>query len=266
MKSKFLVTCSVLLLAVSVVMCGIEFVKHERRQSDRIACLEGDLSLLQEELKMVNRPPEISYHDDTYNYLAIGNSITKHDLCDYWWNEVGCAASSEDKDFYHIVLAYLQEQHNSVCSYAYNFNAWEVQATDRAETLTLLDQYLDPRLNLITLQLSENVTNTATFEADFLELIEYIKEKAPYAQIIIIDDFWDAGYKSDIKEEVAIVADVSFVSLDEIKGDDAYRCGLGTTVYDENGHPHIVEHEGVAIHPNDLAMEYIANSVISFIC
>ena len=69
MKSRFRLICSVLLIAVAVAMCGIKFVKHERRQNDRIAQLEGNISLLQEELQLANNLPEITYSDEAYNYL-----------------------------------------------------------------------------------------------------------------------------------------------------------------------------------------------------
>lgn len=35
--------------------------------------------------------------------LVLGNSITLHGECSYWWGEWGMAASSRDKDFVHLV-------------------------------------------------------------------------------------------------------------------------------------------------------------------
>lgn len=146
--------------------------------------------------------------------------------------------------------------------HSYNFYVWEVQAHDRAECLTLLDKYLDLRLNLITVQLSENVTDLHTFKNDFAELIRYIKAKAPKAKIVIIDDFWDKGEKAAIKKQVAQMERVQFINLAKIKDDVSYQCGLGTVVFDENGTAHVVEHKGVAKHPGDKGMDYIANAVL----
>lgn len=38
-----------------------------------------------------------------YNALVIGNSITKHGKCDYWWGDYGMAASELNKDYFHIL-------------------------------------------------------------------------------------------------------------------------------------------------------------------
>ncbi len=54
-----------------------------------------------------------------------------------------------------------------------------------------------------------------------------------------------------------------FVDLEEIRFVDDYCCGLGSTVYDAEGNPHTVEHEGVARHPGDLGMTYYAEHIIA---
>lgn len=36
---------------------------------------------------------------------------------------------------------------------------------------------------------------------------------------------------------------------------------MNTIVYDENGNEHTVTHSGVALHPNDKGMTYIAEAV-----
>ncbi len=115
---------------------------------------------------------KVEWNDDSFNYLAIGNSITSHSLADYWWNDgVGMAASSEDKDYVHQVKEWLDAIcTESVAVYAYNFWNWEIQTSDRAETLQLLDGYLSDKLDLVTIQLSENVYDTSTFEQDCEEL------------------------------------------------------------------------------------------------
>ena len=222
---------------------------------------ETQITEMRDQLQILRS--KVDYSDSAFNYLAIGNSITKHGLAEYWWNEIGMAASTEGNDYVHLVADHLMTVHGEVCFHAMNYYRWESQAHDRAETFEFLDPYLDPRLNLITIQLSENVTDLTTFEGDYEELIRYIQKKVPQAQIIVIDDFWDAGERAQAKQLAAENTGVQFIFLGEIKGLPEYKAGLGTVVYDANGEPHTIEHNGVAGHPGDKGMRYIADAVIA---
>ena len=59
---------------------------------------------------------------------------------------------------------------------------------------------------------------------------------------------------------------ILFKLLDFRKGELAYEmfmCGLNTEVYGDDGESHKITHAGVAKHPNNRAMEYIAEKIIS---
>lgn len=239
------------------------FSKHEEKQNQKINKLQKSISLLEEKIEEVNKNKKVEYSNTTFNYFALGNSITKHALADYWWNEIGMAASTKEKDYVHLISSFLEREKGEVCQYALNYYTWEVQATDRAEAYELLDPYLDKKLNLVTIQLSENVTEFDTYEEDYESLIKYIQIKAPNAQIIVIDDFWSGGEKSVLKKQAAQNTGVDFVSLSEIRGDAEYQCGMGTIVYDADGGKHVVDFEGVSKHPGDKGMKYIADAVIA---
>lgn len=172
------------------------------------------------------------------------------------------AASSAEMDYYHLVKKHLESVKDAVNSYALNFVIWETLYTDRAETLVVLDRYLDESLDLITIQLGENAKILDTFESDFEYLLNHIQESAPQAEIIVIGDFWEYEGRDAIKEKVSEKCSVRYIPLSEIKDNKAYQCGLGTTVYSSEGKPHTVEHSGVAVHPNDKAMELIADKII----
>lgn len=197
-----------------------------------------------------------------YNYLAIGNSITKHGKVEYWWNECGMAATTADKDYYHIVVNHLKEKYSDMDSDICSFSIWETLYTDRAETLEILDYYLDDSLNLITIQLGENAQNLDTFESDFEYLINHIKEAAPSAEVLVIGDVWENENRDELKKQAAENCGVKYISLNEIKENKEYQCGLGTVVYGDDGEPHTVEHAGVAAHPSDKGMKYIADKII----
>ena len=141
----------VLLVFTFVLMLGIvgvgayKIMNYVDVQNRRIEYLEGHVKLLMEEKsieKDSSQFKESCLRGGAFNYLAIGNSITVHPKCDYWWNENGMAASKIDTDYYHIVVDFLKKNVN-VNSIPYNFSVWESLDTDRAETLELLDSFLN---------------------------------------------------------------------------------------------------------------------------
>lgn len=208
---------------------------------------------------------KVFYDQNDYNYLAIGNSITKHPICDYWWSERGMAASEDGKDYYSLVRDYIKEKYKKSTSRAVSFTTWELQWYDRVEVLSLLDKYLDQKLNLITIQLSENVHDRRDqFKKDYKELIDYIRSKCPYTKIILIDDFFDKN-NHIIKKELAKEMDLGFADLTEIFGDEEYQLGEDAEVKDSDGKVHKIDNLGVAVHPGDKGMRYIADKVIELI-
>ena len=148
---------------------------------------------------------------------------------------------------------------------AYNFYIWEVQKNDRTETLEILDSYLCPELNIITIQLGENIIDIDNLENDLTQLIKHIKDKSPMAAIVLIGDFWKVEEREEIKSRVCRNTDSFFISLDNISNKKEYKCGINTVTYDEEGEEHIVIHSGVARHPNDRAMKYIADRIMEHI-
>lgn len=177
------------------------------------------------------------------------------------------AASEAEKDYFHLVTAFLQERDvdRRICSLSYNFFQWEVLATDRAEILDILGCYLNDDLDLITVQLGENVNDLSTLESDFEYLLEYIKTYCPNAQIIVIGDCWEYGNRDRIKKAAAENCGVQYVDLSEIKNVEDYMAGLGTAVYGDDEEWHKIGHSGVAKHPGDKGMAFIAEKIIEAI-
>lgn len=200
--------------------------------------------------------------EETYDYLAIGNSITRHPVCEYWWNDIGMAASEENKDYFHIVTAHLQEKHGRVNARAVNYVQWETAGSkERKKTFELIDPYLTEELELITLQLSENAASSASLGRDYQRLILHLQEKCPQARIVLVDDFWSDD-KSKVKKETAEKLELPFADLSGIRNDPAYQWTVGDIVYGSDGQPHAIDNDNVARHPNDLGMEYIAGQII----
>ena len=241
----------------------------------KLTCCDSSINIYQEEISQfeeeilqlefeintlkfaVTVNSETEWSDEAFNYLALGNSITKHEICSYWFDEVGMAATSEKTDYFHLVCNALRglfrkEQYNDgLRAYAYNFSVWEKQINDRTQILGALNGILDERIDLITIQLGENVDNFETFERDYEELLVYIKKKCPNTEIIAVGNFWNYPECENIKTSVTKRLLIDYVDLTKIWNNDEYIAGMGTVVYGADGKKDMIEHEGVATHPGD---------------
>ena len=229
----------------------------------RIKALERRVSELERKISALPPSPEAEksvWPRDTFNYLAIGNSLTRHGICKYWWNLVGMAASDADHDYFHLVIRGLESRHGKVTARPFNFSTWERTGHDRDQTFASLDKVLDDRVSLVTIQLGENVVDRSTFAEDYVSLIEHIRRKTGgKAQIIVIGDFWT---DDPVRAEAAQKCGVDYASLKEALNEPRYRSRIGAVVYDAKGKPHTVGHKGVARHPGDEGMAFIAGKVL----
>ena len=205
--------------------------------------------------------------DGHYNMMFIGNSITRHDYADYWWSDDrGMASTSIDTDYVHVVANKMADkQHLPVNEYAYNYATWEMQASDRAETFPMIKPYLNSKLDVVVIQLGENVSNLTTFQDDYEELVKYVKDNARNAHIVLVGNFWTYVEQEEMKKKVANKFQIPYVDLSAIQNDSTYQAGLGTMVAGSDGVKHKIEHEGVAGHPGDNGMQYIAEKIFDCI-
>ncbi len=257
MKPEYIFAAAVLLLLALAFLCIIALFLRARKQEQKV-------DELQNRIDKVLPAGSVAAAPDAFHYLAIGNSITLHGKCHYWWNEVGMAASVKEKDYFHIVKSHLESIHGNVDANAYNFYIWEITAHDRTQTIGALNDHLSPALDLITLQLSENASDLSTFSEDLKELLTHLRKTCPKAKIILVDEFWSEE-KSAMKRAVADELSIPFASFSEIRGKEEYKCPIGTTVYGDNGIAYSVDHDGVAAHPGDEGMRAIADTIINLL-
>lgn len=204
-----------------------------------------------------------SASDATYDYLAIGNSITLHPKRDFWPDAMGMGATSVNKDYFHIVQRGLTRTHKNVNAAAMNYSIWEILPENRTSTLSLLDNYLSDQLDLITIMLGENVIlNRGNFAMDYQELIAYVKAKAPNATIVLIGTFWQDDEIEAVKMQTAAANGCMYVSLAALQNKTKYQFGSASAA-DANGVLHYSDNPGTSIHPNNAAMTYIANQVLT---
>lgn len=135
-KNKCCFTLIVGILLLTIFGGGYicyRFIKHEHWQNEKINSLQAQISVVKAQ---VDNQAAIIDWGDGFNYLAIGNSITR---CPGFLDEDrGMAASTSDKDYFHIVSTYLEDGlDEDVVSYAFNAAAWEQQANNRGEVLAM---------------------------------------------------------------------------------------------------------------------------------
>ena len=280
-KTAKIILCTLAALALAgAALAAVRMLRHEKEQNEAIRELAEQVIVLREEKqesedravseeklaalerRITSLEVQADYAAADFRWFALGNSITVHAPNEVWWNGIGMAASEAEKDYVHLVQASLAETRGKTAVHSLYFYEWETAGENRGEKLGLLDPYLDPRLELVTVQLGENAEDLSTFEQDFEALIRYIREKAPRARILVIGDFWTNEEREQMKREAAEKTGADFISLDEIRDNPAYQAGLGAVVYDPEGNPHTVENPFVASHPGDNAMQYIADSIL----
>lgn len=286
-KSALPYILAIILIAfLMIVILGFFFVwKDNQKQKDELSELKNDIAIIQNEINSLKKDNENNndngdgkdkgdiiqiynyepeYLTDSYNILAIGNCITRNNNSEYSPYEYGLGASCFENDYLHKLGEMSFNSKKNVYVYPLNYSVWEMTDTGRSALLGQLDTYLDEKLDLIVIQLGENILNTDSFETDYSNLIEYVKGKAPNAQIVIVDDFWD-DEKSKIKERIAKNNGVLFASLKEIKNDKQYQCGIGYVTNFVDGSSFSIQNEGAAEYPNDKGMAYIAKEIINLL-
>lgn len=260
-------------------VCGYKLVRKERRlehdlsalaekHKQDISSLLGTQEYLTEKLNQTTNYYEyqIDYSDETFNYLAIGNSLT---FITSWGR--GICSTKRDNDYVNLVAKALKTnnrinpENKNVKFYAYNFSPWE-RASDRNSADDLLDVYLSEKLDLITVQLSENCISTHKLTEDLEGLVDYIHDKAPNAKILLIGNFWEQD-KADCQMAAAKAKSIPFVDLSPIIGDASYQSKPGTICEgplnsDGSEGEKIIVSEAAAGHPGDSGMQYIADAVI----
>lgn len=264
------------IIAIVSVLClfflgGYRVYRHEQSQNaqlrqlqalegrSELRALEGRTDYLEQRLQQVtdyyNFQPK--YSDDAYNYLAIGNSLT---LITSWGR--GICATQPDGDYFGRVKQQLDSEYGGAIAYRINYASWE-RMQDRSKALDLLNILLSDKLNLVTIQLGENVTDTSHFEEDLETLIAYVRKRAPKAKIIVLGDFWDK-HRNELRKKAAANQNVPFADFSEIIGNKDYQSKEGTVCTLDNGSTIAVSKEAET-HPGDKGMEYIADRVMEIV-
>lgn len=266
-KKKYLCYLCIIVTILLFGAAGYKLYTHELKQEIKIKDLMLSVQLLDMDIDEEKKEfiKNVGYAQGDVNVLFLGNSLTRHDITNYWWDEIGMAASEAEKDYYHVVVSEMSNIYDNVNSYAYNFSQWEISDHDRAQTIKLIDSVLLPQINILILQLGENISNTDTLESDLDYLITYIKSECPNADIIMVGNFWKDEVVESIKYKISSRYNLKYVSLKDLWDKKEFMAGMGAVVYDADGNEHKIEHSGVARHPGDRGMQAIADRIIKYI-
>jgi len=261
MKNKKRIYIIAIILSVFILICGtlvgIFVIKYEKRQTQQISELIGQVDYLRAKLEQTTEyyNYETEYSNDSYNYFAIGNSLT---LINSWGR--GICSTQPNNDYFNLIIRELENCYGSVVAYPVNFSQWERYSNNRDSTLDLLDNYLCDKLDLVTIQLGENVSDTTTYKKDLISLVDYVKEKAPNAKIVIVGDWWSVE-KNEIRKSVANETKCLFADLSIIINNTEYQSKTGTICYLSDGTTINVS-ERASTQPGDKGMIYIADRII----
>ncbi len=192
------------------------------------------------------------------NMFMLGNSILQHGKAESigWYGNWGMAASAEELDYAHRLQYYLSDKYGEVEFKKCNFAEFEraiATTTDFTSYFNWIKSIMDGMSStpeIITIQMGENVTidNRNTYKAAVIQLVKFLRENVPDANIVVCTPFWGGSGKVDGMKDAA----------EELGVRVAYLHTLNTN---ENKAIGKFEHNGVASHPGDTGMDNIAKLI-----
>ena len=191
--------------------------------------------------------------------LFVGNSITKHgpkaDID--WHGNWGMAATSEDKDYVHLVTKSLAAKHGAQPEILVK----NVADFERAHVgYDIAGKFADAaafKADLIILCIGENVAALKTpeaqadYQAQVTALLKALKTN-PKAAIIVRSSFWANPAKDSAMRQACEAVGGTFVDIGALSKDEQN--------YARSERPY--KHAGVANHPGDRGMAAIAEAIV----
>lgn len=163
------------------------------------------------------------------------------------------AATSQDKDFVHLLTARFQLKDPTAQLLFENIAAWENSYWDY--DLSQLDFVRAFAPELLILRIGENVApqqvTARNFATHFSKLLDYLH--SPHTRLLVVGSFWDGNPAIAVMQWVSKAHGVDFISLASI-GNNMVNRAIGQ-----------YENSGVANHPNDKGMLAITDAIWSSI-
>lgn len=181
------------------------------------------------------------------NVVILGNSITyaPHNTDVGWNGDWGMAATALDSDYVHILTRYFKGKNSQAVVNIRNIVSFERDAAHYDLDVNLKD-LRDLKPDLLILRIGENVpldTDLQGFEQRYTALINYFKAANPNMVVLSAGSVWDANLDPVMEKHPPYVL---FSKMGEITG--SFSFGL-------------FANPGVALHPSNQGMRYIANTL-----
>ena len=201
----------------------------------------------------------VSQEPSFQKVLFLGNSITKHGpKADIDWSgNWGMAASSEAKDYVHLMTDALMEMSGAAPEVLVkNIADFERTHVDYDFTAKLQDA-IDFEADLMVIAIGENVPalktleDQAAFQKSVTQLIQSVKgERQP--TILVRSCFWANASKDQALQQASDAVGGVYVDISQLSKDEGH--------FARSERP--FKHAGVANHPGDCGMAAIANALM----
>jgi len=250
-------------LVANVFVGGLLFLKHQDPESVAVASLSGKIAPSEQELSQLNSTPYAAewkiYGAEASRpakrILFVGNSISLHAvLKEIGWTHVsGMAASSDGKDYVHVLVRLLSADSNLPIEYAV-INIADFERAYDVFDYHRLDDVARHAPDIVIFQIGENVPNskvTEGFENAYVFLVTKIKAKST----VICLPLWSTREKNRVITDVALKTNGYLVDLSHLRsGVEPLNAARAERKF---------SNPGVAGHPGDFGMENIAKSLFT---
>ncbi len=238
---------------------------------DAVSRIMGNLNTRVEQMDNVIGNIQVSPETvTTYSkVLFLGNSITLCPPSSMWWGTWGMAATRPENDYVHRVMARLREIVPTATYDISSLGGWEV-STDfyhpvaYAPDVLLREGVLHADTDLVIFRLGENVKDDTNFQLALVSLINYVKEVAPSARIVVTGQYWTHAARELACRNAATQTGATYVQINQYDT-PAYQEQVGNPVYGDDGFIYHINNADVARHPSDLGMEKIAEEILNAI-
>lgn len=185
--------------------------------------------------------------------LIIGNSITRHGIAPGigWNNDWGMAASSADKDYVHLLSTKICNKEPDASFLICHAVLWERNYKNGKGVHAKFEPAHMFAADVIIMRCIENCPQHEfdfdAFNSEYIALIDYLNP-GNKAEVILTTGFWKHIGDSEIRK-IASQRNYPLVDLGYLGEDDNMKA-IGR-----------FEHSGVAAHPGDKGMKFIADDI-----